>query len=326
MSIAARIAFALAAGLYIALSPVAGLAQAYPSKPIRFVVPFPPGGGTDNIARSVASRLSASIGQPVVVENRAGASGIIGTEAVARSAPDGYTVLIAGVGELTISPSLYKKLPYDPIKDFQPVSLIGINPMVMAVNPSVLAVSSLAELIQYAKSNPGKVNYGSYGPGSIAHVMMELLAHQAGLKLTHVPYKGSGPALQGLLGGQIGLMFIAPTVAKGQIEAGRIRGIAVSTKKRVPAVGAIPTIAEAGVEYEAFSWVAAQVPAGTSPDVVRRLNAEISKVVASPEIQKHFADQGILPAAGSTDEYSAFFRQEVQRWGDVVRSVGISLD
>lgn len=326
MSLATRFALALVAGVSLTVTPLTAFSQVYPNKPIRFIVPFPAGGGTDNIARAVAQRLSVLVAQPVVVDNRAGASGIIGSDFVAKSAPDGYTILIAGVGELTISPSLYKKLPYDPIKDFQPVTMIAINPMVLALNPSILPVTNLQELIAYAKSNPGKINYGSYGLGSIAHVMVELFAHQSGIKVTHVPYKGSGPALQGLLGGQIGLLFVAPSIAKGQIEAGRIRGIAVSTKRRIPAVSDIPTMTEAGAEYDAYSWVAAQVSAGTPTEIVDRLNAEIGKAVSTPEIQKQFADQGVIPATGTAEEYSAFFKREVERWGNVVKTVGVTLD
>lgn len=326
MSLAPRFALVLFACLSCAVVPLSSLAQSYPDRTIRFVVPFPAGGGTDYIARALAQRLSTSVGQPVIVDNRAGASGIIGCDSVAKSAPDGYTVLIAGVGELTISPSLYKKLPYDPIKDFQPVGMIGINPMVLAVNRSVLPVGNVSELIAYAKANPSKINYGSYGLGSIAHVMMELFAHQERISLTHVPYKGSGPALQGLLGGQIGLLFVAPSVAKSNIDAGRVHGLAVSTKERIPTVSAIPTMAESGSKYAAYSWVGAQVPAGTPKEIVARLNAEIAKAINAPEIQKQFADRGVLPATGSVEDYATFFKSELERWADVVDAVGIRLD
>jgi tripartite-type tricarboxylate transporter receptor subunit TctC len=311
--------------LVFAASTVSG--QSYPNKPIRFIVPFPAGGGTDFVARTVGQRMSVQMGQPVVVENRAGASGIIGVEAGARSPADGYTVLIAGVGELTINPSLFRKLPYDATKDLQAVSLLAKNPFVLVVNPAVWPVSDLAQLIASAKANPGKVAYASFGAGSIAHAITESFTQRAGLALVHVPYKGAAPAVQDLVAGQVSMMFVDYATAKGQLGSGRLRGVAVSTLGRHPALPAIPSLAEAGVPgFDAFSWIGSMVPAGTPADIVARLNEEIVKALASPEVLKHFSDHGVLPMTNTPEQHSAFVREEIERWGSVIRALNLSLD
>jgi tripartite-type tricarboxylate transporter receptor subunit TctC len=302
-------------------------AQAYPSKPIRFIVPFPPGGGTDLIGRTVGQRVSMLLGQQVVVENRAGAGGMIGVEAAVRSAPDGYTVVIAGVGELSMFPSLYRKLPYDTMRDLQAIGLIAITPQILVVNQSVLPVTSLRELIQYAKANPGKINYGSFGTGSLAHVMTELLAGQAGIQITNVSYKGSAPALNDLLGGQIGLLMLSPALAKSHVESGRLLGIAVSSKERLAALPNIPSVHEAGVpNYDATSWFGALVPAGTPRETVAQLNDAIVKAVNSPEVSKLLLSNGILPLTNNPQEFSQFIKQEIDKWGAIIKKLGLTLD
>jgi len=312
--------FALAAG-------APAFAQSYPDKPVRFIVPFPAGGGTDFVARTVGQKVSAALGQPVVVENRAGASGMIGVEAAAKAPPDGYTVLIAGVGELTINPSLYKKIPYDTAKDLQAVSLIAKNPFLLVVNPSVLAAGSVADVVSQAKAKPGTINYASFGAGSIAHSITELFSQSAGVKLMHVPYKGAAPAVQDLVAGQVAMMFVDYGAAKGQIAAGRVRALAVSTKERHPALPTIPALGEAGIgPFDSFSWIGSMVPAGTPKDIVARLNREIVQAVASPDVQKHFADHGVLPMTNTPEQHTAFIRQEMEKWGGVIRTLGLSLE
>jgi tripartite-type tricarboxylate transporter receptor subunit TctC len=323
----ARLLHCLVLGLACAAGVSPAFAQAYPAKPLKFIVPFPAGGGTDFVARTVGNRLSTALGQPVVTDNRPGAAGMIGVESAARSPADGYTVLIAGVGELTINPGLYRKITYDTNKDLQAVSLIAKNPFLLVVNPKVLPVTDVQGFIRYAKANPGKINYASFGAGSIAHVMTEAFRQRADIVLTHVPYKGAAPAVQDLVGGQVAAMFVDYGAAKGHISAGTLRPIAVSTKERHPALPSIPTVAESGIaNFDAFSWIGSMVPAGIPGDVLARLNAEIVKAVASPEVQKHFADHGVLPMTNTPEQHSQFVRQEIERWNGVVKTLGLTLD
>ena len=322
----ARSAIAVFACLLCVIAAPA-FAQAYPGKPIRVIVPFPAGGGTDYVARAVGRQLGAALGQPVVVDNRAGASGIIGAEAAARSAPDGYTALVADAGTLAINPGLYRKLPFDTLRDFQTVSIIAISPHLLLVNPSVLPVADLRELIARARSNPGKINYASYGAGSITHLIAELFARQAGITLVHVPYKGAAPALQGLVGGQVEMTFLTFGLVKGQIDAGTLRAVATSSKERLAALPNVPSIHEAGIEnFDASGWISCMVPAGTPKEIVARLNDEIGKVVKSPDIQKQWLDRGYLSMDGSPEHYAVFVRQEIDKWGGVIRALGLTLD
>ena len=322
----ARFAIAVLACL-VSVVAAPSFAQSYPNKPIRFIVPYPAGGGTDYAARAVGRHLAAALGQSVVVDNRAGASGIIGTEAAARSAPDGYTVLIGDAGTLAINPGLYRKLPYDAIKDFQTVGIIVISPHLLVVNPSVLPVTDLRELIASAKVNPGKINYASYGAGSITHLIAELFTRQAGINLVHVPYKGAAPALQDLVGGQVGMTFLTFGIVKGQIDAGTLRVIATSSKERLAALPNVPSIHESGIEnFDASGWISCTVPTGTPKEIVARLNDEIGKVVRSPDIQKQWLDRGYLSMDGSPEQYSVFVKQEIDKWGGVIRALGLTLD
>ena len=315
------------AALVCLLAASASFAQGYPSKPIRFIVPFPAGGGTDYVARIVGQHLAAALGQPIVVDNRSGASGIIGAEAAARSAPDGYTALVADAGTLAINPGLYRKLPFDTLKDFQTVSIIVISPHLLVVNPSVLPVSNLRELIARAKANPGKIDYASYGAGSITQLIAELFTRQAGIHLVHVPYKGAAPAFQGVVGGQVGMTFLTYGLVKGQIDAGTLRAIATSSRERLAALPNVASIHEAGVEnFDASGWISCMLPSGTPKEIVARLNDEIGTVVRSADIQKQWRDRGYLSMDGSPEQYAAFVKQEIDKWGGVIRALGLTLD
>src|SRR4030095_5020494 len=273
------------------VSPLA-CAQTYPTKPIRLVVPFPPGGATDILARDVAQKLSDAWGQSFVVDNRPGAGGNIGSELVAKAAPDGYTLEMGTVGTHAINASLYAKMPYDHVKDFVPVILVAGVPNVLVVNPSV-PVNSVAELIAYAKANPGKLNFASSGNGTSIHLSGELFKVMAGVQITHVPYKGSAPALQDLLGGQVQLMFDNLPPSLPQIKAGKLKALAVTSTTRAAALPDVPTMAESGLPgFEASSWFGVLAPAGTPPAIVAKLNAEIGKWLASPEAKEKLAKQG----------------------------------
>lgn len=322
------------AGLLLSLgclfhSQVADAAeQGYPSRPVRFIVPFPAGGGTDFVARTVGQNLSEAIGQPIITDNRAGASGMIGVEAAARSPADGYTILIAGVGELTINPSLYSKISYDARKDLQAITLLGKNPMLLVVNPKVIPVTNLGAFIDYARANPGKINYGSFGIGSISHVIAEDFTRQANIKMTHIPYKGAAPALQDVVGGQIGAMFVDYGASKGFLTEGTLMALAVSTKERHPALPSVPTLAESGIkDFDEFSWIGSMVPAGTPAEIVTKLNQELTKAVASPTVQKSFAEAGFIPATNTPEKHSEFVQQEIVRWKGIVSAIpGLKLD
>jgi tripartite-type tricarboxylate transporter receptor subunit TctC len=303
------------------------MAQAFPSKPVRLIVPFPAGGGTDLVGRTVGQRMATLLGQQVIADNRAGAGGMIGVETAARSAPDGYTMVIAGVGELTMFPSLYRKLPYDPQKDLQPLGLIAITPQILVVNTAVIPTPTLRDFIAYAKANPGKVNYGTYGPGSLNHVMMESFASRAGIQLSAIPYKGSAPALTDLLGGQIAAMILAPSVAKSAVDSGKLRALGATTRDRLASMPDVPTMHEAGAEnFDAASWFGLLVPANTPKDVVTALNSALVRAVQSPEVSKTLLEAGAIPRVTSPEEFGAFIRTETERWTGVVRSSGIKLD
>jgi len=313
------------AGLALALAAGAQ-APAYPTKPIRLVVPFPPGGATDLIARAVAQKLAEAWGASVVVDNRPGAGGNIGTELVARSAPDGYTLEMGTVGTHAINPSLYAKIPYDHIKDFAPVILVAGVPNVLEVNPSV-PVQTVQELIAYAKANPGKLNFASSGAGTSIHLSGELFKVMAGVQMTHVPYKGSGPALQDLLGGQVQLMFDNLPPSLPQIKAGKLRALAVTSSVRAPALPEVPTIAESGLPgFEASSWFGILAPAGTPPAIVAKVNAEVSKWLASPEGKEKLAGIGANAAGGSPEDFTRHIQAETAKWAKVVKESGAKVD
>jgi tripartite-type tricarboxylate transporter receptor subunit TctC len=321
-------ATAMLAGIAaIALAqPAAAQAPAYPTKAIRLVVPFPPGGATDILARNVAQKLSETWGQRVVVDNRPGAGGNIGSELVAKAAPDGYTLEMGTVGTHAINASLYSKMPYDHVKDFAPIILVAGVPNVLVVNPS-LPVNSVQELIAYAKANPGKLNFASSGPGTSIHLSGELFKVMAGVQMTHVPYKGSAPALQDLLGGQVQLMFDNLPPSLPQIKGGKLRALAVTSLTRAPALPDVPTIAESGLPgFEASSWFGILAPASTPPAIIAKVNAEVAKWLASPEGKDKLAAIGANAGGGSPEDFARHIQAETAKWAKVVKESGAKVD
>ncbi|HSS71576.1 MAG TPA: tripartite tricarboxylate transporter substrate binding protein [Casimicrobiaceae bacterium] len=320
-----RIRQCILLGALVAISACAS-AQTYPSKPVRLVVPYPPGGTTDILARDVGQRLTEALGQPVVIDNRPGAAGNIGSEMVAKAAPDGYTLLMGTVNTHAINAGLYSKLPYDHIKDFAPVILVARVSNVLEVNPS-LPVYSVADLIKLAKEKPGQLNFASSGSGTSIHMSGELFKTMAGVDMVHVPYKGSAPAVSDLVGGQVQLMFDNLPSSLAQIKAGKLRAIAVTSAQRAPALPDIPTIAESGLPgFEATSWFGVLAPAGTPPAVVSRLNAEIDKWVQSPGGKEMLLAQGAVPAGGTPEQFAAYIRAETDKWAKVVKASGAKVD
>ena len=316
----------LLAALSAIVPPAAAQAPAYPTKPIRIVVPFPPGGATDILAREVAQKLNDAWGQQVIVDNRPGAGGNIGSELVAKAAPDGYTLEMGTVGTHAINASLYAKMPYDNVKDFVPIILVAGVPNVLEVNPS-LPVNSVAELIAYAKANPGKLNFASSGNGTSIHLSGELFKAMAGVEMTHVPYKGSAPALQDLIAGQVQLMFDNLPPSLPQIKAGKLRALAVTSSVRAPALPDVPTVAEAGLPgFEASSWFGLLAPAGTSPAIVAKINAEVAKWLATPEAKENLSKQGANAAGGTPEDFASHIAAETAKWAKVVKASGAKID
>jgi tripartite-type tricarboxylate transporter receptor subunit TctC len=311
----------------VALAPWPAQAQApdaWPSKPIRLILPFPPGGPTDILGRLVGDRLAASLGQPVIVENHGGAGGNIGAEAAAKSAPDGYTLLLVS-NPIVISPSLYSKLNYDPQRDFAPVSLLATVPNVMVTYPS-LGVDTLQEFIALAKSKPG-MNFGSGGAGTSNHAAGELFNILAGVKLVHVPYKGVNLAMNDVLAGRIQLVVIGVPAAGPYIKAGRLRALAVIAPHRLPALPDVPTVAEAGLPaFEVTTFYGLLAPAGTSKPVVNRLNAQLVRIMHSPEMKDRLAVMATDPATDTPEEFADFLKRETAKWGEVVREAGLKVD
>jgi len=303
----------------------AGAQEQYPSRPVRFILPFPPGGGTDILGRLIAERLSASLGQPVVTENRGGAGGNVGAEAAARSAPDGYTIVLCAPS-LAISPSLYSKLNYDPVKDFAPVSLVATVPNVMITHPSVPA-QTLQEFIAHARTRPGTMNFGSGGNGTSNHLAAELFNIVTGAKLVHIPYKGVNLAMQDVLSGQIHLVVIGIPAAAPHIKAGRLRALAVVTPQRTAALPEVPTTDEAGLkDFEVTTWYGVLAPAGTPRPVIARLNSELVKIIHAPEVKERLAASGTEPRTSTPEEFAAYLKQEIAKWGDVVRKANLKAD
>ena len=301
-------------------------AQTYPARPLRMIVPTAPGGGTDFTGRLVALKLSETLGQQVVVENRGGGGGSVGADNAAKATPDGYTLLLGSIATHAVNPALYKKLPYDHIKDFAPVSLIGTVPNVLVVHPS-LPVKTFAEFVTYAKANPGKINYGSSGVGSPPHLSMELLRSLTGINLVHVPYKGAGPALADLLGGQVQSMCTSLAGQITYIRAGRVRALGVTTAKRNPQLPDVPTIVESGVPgYEVTIWYGVFAPAKTPAAIVQKLNAEMNKALNAPEMKERMAQQGMDPAPSTPAELAAFVKAESAKWTKAAKDSGATLE
>ena len=304
-------------------------AQPFPSKPLRWIVPFPPGGPTDTFSRAAAQKLAEALKQPVVVENRAGAGASIGMEALARSAPDGYTIGLSTTGSHAINPHLYAKLPYDPIKDFAPITLAISYVNVLVVNPA-LPIQSAADLVAYAKANPGKVSFGSAGNGSSNHLFGELLKSLTGAPMQHVPYKGSAAALTDVMSGNLTFMFDILNVSGPQIRAGRVRGVAVASAKRTPYFPDLPTLTESGVkgfdEAGADLWFGIMAPGGTPKPVVARLNEALVSSLRSPEMRERIRAQSLDLWTSTPEEFAAVLKSDLARWGKVVRASGARID
>ena len=300
-------------------------AQAYPTKSIRLVAPSTPGDAPDVIARLIAERLSVALGQQVVVENRPGAGGVVGSEIVAKAAPDGYTLIMGNAGSHGINAAVYSKLPYDILKDFAPVSQIAIAPNIFVVNPG-LPVTTIQELIAYAKARPGQLSYASGGNGSSSHMSMELLKSMAGIDVVHVPYKGSTPALTDVISGQDAVMSVNMPPAVPHVKAGKLRALAVTTRARTPSMPDLPTVAETLPGYETVAWFGVLAPAGTPRDVVNRLSAEIGRIARSPEMRERLAGMGAEPVGGTPEEFAAVMARDIAKWTELAKSVGIKID
>ena len=309
-----------------ALNGATALAQSYPSKPLRIVVPQLPGGGNDTIARMVAQKLTVALKQQVVADNRPGAGGLIAAELVAKSAPDGYTLLLANVATMAIIPNVQKKVPYDPVKDFEAVSLVASAPLLVVVHPS-LPVTSVRQLIALAKAKPGQLNYASNGVGSSTHLATEMFKMMTGTKMVHVPYKGLSAATTDLLSGQVQVMFSSAVAMMPQVKAGRLRAIAMTGAKRSPAIPDVPTVAEAGVpNYEAGSWYGICAPAGTARPIVDQLSREIAVAVKSPDVIERLALEGVIPVGSTPEQFGAYIKRELAHVRDVVKASGATFE
>ena len=315
--------FRVAAFMLAAMFPPlpAGAAEAYPARPIRFIVPFPPGGGNDIVGRIVAAKLAEVLGQQVVIDNRGGAGGTIGTDLTAKAPPDGYTILVNNIS-LAVNQSLFRKLPYDTVRDLAPVSLVGRQPNVLVVH-ATLAAKSVGELIAFARTKPGELNYGSGGSGTASHLATEMLKLMTKTDITHVPYKGLGPALTDLVGGRVELIISTLASALPQIKSGKLRALAVTTARRSSFFPQVPTMDEAGVRgYEFSTWYGLLVPAGTPHAIVEQLNVATKTAVASPAVAEQFAAQGLEPASSSSKDFGAYLKSEVAKWGRVIKASG----
>lgn len=304
---------------------IAAASDVFPNKPIKFVVPYAAGGATDTTARLVSKELTAILGQPVIVENKAGAGGNIGTDYVAKSAPDGYTMLLAYTGPMAINPSLYDSLPFKPQQDFAPVTLLAQAPQILGVHPSIPA-TTVTEFVAYAKANPNTLFFGSSGNGGADHLAGELFKMLTGAQITHVPYKGGAPALADLVAGRTQLQFMTIPASIGHIQSGRIRPLAILDKQRYPLFPNVPTISEAGVKnYDVNNWYGVVVAAGTPPAIVDKLNVALIKALRSEEVQARFSGLGLVPVSNSPKEFQQFIATESARWAEIIRVSGASL-
>ena len=305
-------------------TPIAVAQPAYPSKPIRMIVPFPPGGPNDILGRVVAAKLTEQLGQQVVVDNRGGAGGIIGAEIAARSAADGHTLLLSGTASMAINPGLHKKLPYDPLKDFAPISMLATAPSLLTVHPS-LAVRSVKDLITLAQAKPGKLNFVSAGHGTPPHLAGELFKSMTGVDMVHVPYKGGGPALADLLAGQVELYFSGISSVLPFVKENRLRGVAVTSAKRTAVLPDTPTVSESGLPgFEVSNWYAVAAPAATPPVIIKRLNAEILTVLTVPELKKRFFELAADPFGSTPEQLAAYNRTELVKWARAIKAAGIT--
>ena len=310
----------------VALVTPPAMAQSWPTRPVRVIVPYPPGGGNDNLARIFAQKLGERLGQPFVVENKPGAGTLIGSEAAAKSPADGHTLLLSSIVTHALAPALYPKIPYDPLRDFVAVTTLAVAPTVLVVNPAFPA-KSVQEIVTLARASPGKYTFPSGGNGTTPHISGEIFKAMTGTDLLHVPYKGGGPALADLIGGQVNMMFDTAASAMPHVRSGKLRAIAIATPKRHPDFPDVPTFAEQGLTgYELSSWQAAFAPAGTPQPIIERLYTEISKYLKTPEIQKRFAEMGLDPSGMPPQELAALIKADVPRLGKVVRDSGAKAD
>ena len=301
-------------------------AQNYPNKPIRLIVPFPPGGGNDVIARLIAQKLSDRFGQQVVVDNKAGANGIVGLQALMQSPADGYTLAVAAAGPMAVNPSLYDKLPYDPTKDFSPITNLVNYPLLLVVHPSV-PVKTTLDLVNLAKAKPKQLFFASPGSGNSGHLAGELFNTMAQVQTVHVPYKGQGPALADLLTGQVQMLYSSIPSVLPQVRSGQLNALAVGSAKRLPSLPDIPTLAETGVPgYEAYSWVGIVAPAKTPKAIVTRLNQEIVDILKQKDVAEKLNQQGALPVGDTPEQFAAYIKTEIDKWGAVVRAANIKAD
>ncbi|HEY8606240.1 MAG TPA: tripartite tricarboxylate transporter substrate binding protein [Noviherbaspirillum sp.] len=313
-------------GLVLAAASAVAQAQAWPSKPVKWIVPYPPGGGSDTIARAIGQQLSSQVGQPVVIENRPGAGTIIGAEAASRSAPDGYTIFSGDNASYVFNSALYRKLPYDPQKDFAPVALIARFPLLLVANPAA-GFADARDLIAKLRQSPGKYSYASVGAGSPHHLAMEMFKQRSGTFAVHIPYRGAGPAVQDVLGNQVPVMMLDLATALPHLKSGKLKALAVASGKRLALQPEVPTMQELGFgDVEMYAWQGIAVPAGTGGDVVARLNAEVNKALAAPEVHKRLGDLGVELLGGTPQQMADYLRSETTRWHALIKERKITLD
>ena len=313
----------LCAAALLVLAPAA--AQDYPTKPVRIVIPYAPGGGTDIVSRIIGQKLTERLGQPMIMDNRPGAASLVGTEIVARSEPDGYTIILSDT-PITINPSVFGKVPYDPIKSFTPIALVASSPLMLVVHPSV-AASNLGDFVKLAKAQPGKINIGSGGTGATTHVVGELFKLRAGVNLNHVPYKGTGPALADVVAGQIQSTFTTTPGAIPHVKAGRLKALGVSTRKRTPGAPDVPTFEESGIRnFEAENWYGFQAPAGLPKPILTKLSQEILRAAELPDVRERFSNIALDPVTMPPEQFQRFIASEVRKWTEVVKAANIKGD
>jgi len=311
----------------LAAATLPALSQsAWPNQPVRFIVPFPPGGGTDSVARLISEKVTTGTGWTLVIDNRPGAGGNIGLDAVAKSKPDGYTIGLGQTANLAINPSLYPHMPYDARKDFVPVALVAGQPLVLVVRAES-ALHSVADLVAAAKAKPGALSMASAGNGTVGHLGGELFAQRAGVKILHVPYKGAAGAATDLIGGQVDFYFATPQTVVGLLKAGKLRALAVTSMKRVPVLPDVPTVDESGFKgFEATDWKGIVAPAGTPADIVKKINAAVDKALGQPDTLSRLISDGSVPLAATPEQFAQFVKAEAKRWGDAVRSSGVKVE
>jgi len=310
----------------LSLLPLATAAQTYPSKVVRWIAPFPPGGGTDVISRAIAQKLTEAWGQQVIVENRPGSGGTIGLAAAAKSPPDGYTIVLGQLANVGIAPGLYPKLSYDPVKDLQPVTTVIAAPLILVAHPS-LPVKNLKELFALARANPDSVTFGSPGNGTTGHLAAELIKSTTGLKMMHVPYKGAAPAITGLLGGEIAIYLSTIPAAQAMMKSGRIKVLGITSAQREPALPDVPTVAESGLPgYEVTNWWGVMLPAGVQRDILARVHQDVVRILRLPEMQERLAGEGGRIVADTPEQFAALVRSEVAKWSKVIKASGARID